>query len=75
MSGNRRRESTDDVDLYDSIALVHIRMQRVTALGAAVSPALLGAALTRKCFLGLVLGGVGDLAQLARPSDAAPFLG
>jgi hypothetical protein len=43
------------------------------ALGAAVSPALLGVALARKCFLGLVLGGVGDLAQLARPSDAAPF--
>ena len=43
------------------------------ALGAAVSPALLGAALARKRFLGLVLGGVGDVAQLTRPSDAAPF--
>ena len=45
------------------------------ALGAAVSPALLGAALARKRFLGLVLGGVGDVAQLARPSDAAPIPG
>jgi hypothetical protein len=47
--------------------------RRVTALRAAVSPALLGEALARKRFLGLVLGRVGDVAQLTPAVRCGPI--